>query len=120
MHLWFHPASVAKNGNMHPTNLLTDLPHHLRAELTQVLLHSPHVRIERIVSRGHRSADGFWYDQPAAEWVAVLAGRARVRFDDGEVVELTAGSYLNIPAHRRHRVDWTDPDQDTVWLAVHY
>jgi cupin 2 domain-containing protein len=103
-----------------PANLLTDLPTDLPAELTQLLLQSPGVRIERIVSRGHRSPENFWYDQPAAEWVAVLAGRARVRFEDGEVVEMTPGSYLNIAAHRRHRVDWTDPDQDTVWLAVHY
>jgi len=25
-----------------------------------------------------------------------------------------------IPARCRHRVEWTDPDQETVWLALHH
>jgi cupin 2 domain-containing protein len=100
-------------------NLLSDIPHDLPAELTQTLAESSHVRIERIVSRGHVSSPGFWYDQDWPEWVTVIRGNARVQFENGETVELTAGSFLDIPAHRRHRVEWTDPNQDTIWLAIY-
>ena len=76
-------------------------------------------RVERIVSWGQASPPGFWYDQAQAEWVAVLCGRARLslRAPD-EVREMEAGDTLLIAAGRPHRVDWTDPDQPTVWLAV--
>ncbi len=77
------------------------------------------VRVERIVSRGHASPPGFWYDQDEDEWVMVLAGAARLRFEaDDRVVEMGPGDAVTIPAHVRHRVDWTSPDEDTVWLAV--
>ena len=83
------------------------------------LVSSGGVRIERIVSHGHRSPQGFWYDQEEEEWVVVLRGRARLEFDPGgEVVDLEPGDWIRIPAHRRHRVAWTEPDVDTVWLAV--
>jgi cupin 2 domain-containing protein len=79
------------------------------------------VRIERIVSRGQASPEGFWYDQEEDEWVVVLEGRAAIEFEgQAEAVELVRGSYLNIPAHVRHRVAWTEPEQNTIWLAVHY
>jgi cupin 2 domain-containing protein len=100
-------------------NLFDDLPEHLPDELVQTLLSSADVRIERIVSHGHASPDGFWYDQPRHEFVVLLCGAARLRFEDGEV-EMRPGSYLDVLAHRRHRVEWTDPTQPTVWLAVHY
>ncbi len=77
------------------------------------------VRIQRIVSRGHASPPDFWYEQEEGEWVAVLKGRGRLRLEDPpEVVELGPGDWLRIPARRRHRVEWTPPDQETVWLAV--
>ena len=102
-------------------NLLADIPAKLPDELVQVLARSPGVRIERIVSRGHRSPDGFWYDQDENELVVLISGAARLVFEDRpDVVEMTPGSYLYIPAHRRHRVDWTDPQQNTVWLAIFY
>ncbi len=79
------------------------------------------VRIERIVSHGHVSPAGFWYDQDETEWVAVLRGAARLRLaDPEEVLELQPGDCLEIAAHRRHRVEWTKPDEATVWLAVFY
>ncbi len=85
-----------------------------------MLLAGPGVRIERIVSAGHASPPGFWYDQPHMEWVALLAGAARLRFEDtAEPLLLKPGDHVAIAAHRRHRVDWTDPAQPTVWLAVH-
>lgn len=85
------------------------------------LLARPGLRIERIVSTGQCSPPGFWYDQAEGEWVALVQGRAILRFEDtAEAVTLAAGDFVDIAPHRRHRVDWTDPDQPTVWLAVHY
>ncbi len=79
------------------------------------------VRIERIVSLGHETPAGTWYDQETHEWVVLLSGRARLRFDDPpEIVVLAPGDHVHIPAHRRHRVEWTDPAEPSVWLAVHY
>jgi cupin 2 domain-containing protein len=103
-----------------PSNLLEGIPANLSQELIAPLLTSGALRIERIVSRGHCSPDGFWYDQQTSEWVLLLSGKARLRFDDDEVVEMNPGSYVNIAAHRRHRVEWTHPEQTTVWLAIHY
>ena len=89
------------------------------SEHTETLASFGGARVERIVSWGHASPDGFWYEQDEAEWVAVLAGRARLRFEDpSESVELTAGEHLLIAPHRRHRVEWTLPEKPTVWLAV--
>lgn len=105
----------------HVTNLFTNLPAELPEELFQTFLTTTHFRIERIVSAGHASPDGFWYDQDEHEWVLLVKGAARLRFeDDDATIELRSGSFINIPAHRRHRVEWTDPDRPTVWLAIHY
>jgi cupin 2 domain-containing protein len=101
-------------------NLLRDLPDASRGEVAERLAGGGAARIERIVSHGQTSPPGFWYDQDEAEFVAVLAGAARLRFADGEVAELGPGDWADIPAHRQHRVDWTDPDRPTVWLAVFY
>ncbi|HEY9032735.1 MAG TPA: cupin domain-containing protein [Pseudomonadales bacterium] len=105
---------------MTPDNLFAALPDRPDAEVIEDILRSPHVRIERIVSHGQRSPASGWYDQDENEWVLLLAGRARLVFADGSRCELSAGDYLHIPAHRQHRVDWTDPDGVTVWLAVFY
>jgi cupin 2 domain-containing protein len=100
-------------------NLYQALPSELPQELTEVLAGRPGLRIERIVSRGQASPPGFWYDQEEWEWVLVLAGRARLRFEEtDEVAELGAGDYLEIPPRCRHRVDWTDPSRNTIWLAI--
>ncbi|QEG02857.1 Cupin domain protein [Stieleria maiorica] len=102
-------------------NLLSDLPASTAKEWVEVLASSPHVRIERIVSTGQSSPDEFWYDQDEHEWVAVLSGEARLSFeDDPEPLMLKAGDHLLIPAHRKHRVDWTSDSEPTVWLAVFY
>jgi cupin 2 domain-containing protein len=100
-------------------NLFGDLPDAAAAEATETLLSAAGVRIERIVSLGQKSPDGFWYDQDEAEWVLLLAGGARLRFaDEDGPRSLKPGDWLHIAAHRRHRVEWTDPAQPTVWLAV--
>lgn len=102
-------------------NIFDNLPSGMPEELVDVLLSASGVRIERIVSHGHAQGESFWYDQPRHEWVAVLQGAARLRFEnDSQLREMRAGDFVNIPAHRRHRVEWTTPDQPTVWLAIHY
>lgn len=88
-------------------------------ELIESLVESGGCTIERIVSNGHATPAGHWYDQTRHEWVVLLRGRARLRFDDGAVIEMRSGDYVWIAAHRRHRVEWTDHDSPTVWLAVH-
>lgn len=90
------------------------------AEQFEPLLAGPGFRLERIVSHGHRSPPDFWYDQPDDEWVVLLSGSARLAIQ-GEAVphELGPGDWILLPAHRRHRVEWTDPGRPTVWLALH-
>ena len=100
-------------------NLFTKIPASLPKELVQTVLRHGNLRVERIVSHGHASPEDFWYDQEQHELVFVLQGAARLRFDDA-VRELKVGDYLNIPAHCRHQVDWTTPDEPTVWLAIFY
>lgn len=91
------------------------------AERTETLLRRPGLRVERIVSRGHRSPEGFWYDQDESEWVTVVSGEAVLRFEGREEpLRMAAGDHVDIPAHVRHRVEWTDPKRETVWIAVFY
>ena len=102
-------------------NLFSAIPATLPAELVETLCHSAHVRIERIVSRGHTSPDDFWYDQAEHEFVLLISGCARLAFAEGTpLAELHPGDWLDIPAHKKHRVEWTDPERETVWLAVFY
>ena len=100
-------------------NILADIPPGLPDEILTTLLDSTGVCIERIVSHGHASPEGFWYDQPQHEWVVVLKGAARLRFES-KTIELKPGDFVNIPAHQKHRVEWSTPAEPTIWLAVFY
>lgn len=102
-------------------NLFADIPADLPEELTQTLAESGPVRIERIVSRGHASPPDFWYDQEQDEWAVLLQGFAELRLrDPDETIELDVGDHVLIPAHRRHRVEYTSDEPEAVWLAVHF
>ncbi|USP03983.1 cupin domain-containing protein [Vibrio sp. LQ2] len=101
-------------------NLFETIPAELLNEQFTDLLRHHHVRIERILSKGHTSPESGWYDQDEHEWVLVLQGCGTVEFDNGESTTLNVGDYLNIPAHTRHKVRYTSPDQVTLWLAVFY
>jgi cupin 2 domain-containing protein len=102
-------------------SLFAQIPDTLPAEIFDRLVDAPHVRIERIVSRGHQSPPEFWYEQAENEWVLVVKGEALLRFEAGnETARLTEGMHIDIPAGVRHRVEWTTPAADTVWLAVFY
>jgi cupin 2 domain-containing protein len=90
-------------------------------ETFEQLVNSSSVSIERIVSAGHSSPADYWYDQPQKEWVMLIQGEAAILFEGSEeAVRLGPGDWIDIPAHMRHRVEWTDPHQQTIWLAVHY
>jgi cupin 2 domain-containing protein len=98
-----------------------DLPRALPDEVIETLLAASALRIERIVSHGQHSPPGFWYDQDEHEWVMLLQGAARLRFADGDrSVDMLPGSHVLIAAHEKHRVEWTKPDEDSIWLAVFY
>lgn len=106
---------------MKVANVFRSIPAELPDELNEPLLTAEALRIERIVSRGQISPPGFWYDQSENEWILVLSGGARLEFENsGQILGLETGDSLLIPAHVRHRVDWTDPDAATIWLAVFY
>ncbi|PKN71751.1 MAG: cupin [Deltaproteobacteria bacterium HGW-Deltaproteobacteria-12] len=101
------------------TNIFSDIPENQKAELIETVLQTSNFRMERIVSQGHCSPEGFWYDQDENEWVILLKGSAGIRFEEKEeLIVLHPGDYIQIPRHLKHRVEWTD--EETVWLAVHY
>ena len=101
-------------------NLFADIPRVMPDELVGEILRTNAFRIERIVSRGHASPPGFWYDQETDEWVLLVKGSATLGFADGRTIALLPGDHLLIPRHVRHRVERTAPEGDTVWLAVHF
>lgn len=105
-------------------NIFSDIPGDLPDELLEILAERAagnKIKIERIISRGHSSRPGFWYDQENSEFVILLRGKAAIIFKDPDhTVEMRPGDYIDIPAHTLHRVEWTSGEEDTVWLAVHY
>jgi cupin 2 domain-containing protein len=102
-------------------NLFAPIPSEATGEFFQVLLETGTFRLERIVSAGQATPPGEWYDQDTDEWVVLLTGGAGLRFEDEPAPRILApGDHLLIPAHRRHRVEWTDPETPTVWLALHF
>jgi len=101
-------------------NIFNHIPSQLPEELIQKIAASGRVSIERIVSKGHCSADGFWYDQSWDEWVLLIQGAAGLDVaGPSDTVTLKPGDHLMIPAGVKHRVAWTAADKTTIWLAVH-
>ena len=102
-------------------NLFTGAAESLSEEDFTTLLATGRFKLVRIVSTGQATPEGEWYDQERAEWVVLLRGRAGLRFEDeAEVRTMEPGDFIDIPAHRRHRVEWTDANEPSVWLALHY
>ena len=102
-------------------NIFAKLPQSLSEEVFQELIDGEGFRLERIISFGQATAAGEWYDQKQHEWVILLSGAAGLRFEGEKGLRiLHPGDFVNIPAHTRHRVEWTDEQQTTVWLALHY
>lgn len=88
-------------------------------EVVEPILPDKGILIERIISAGQASPPGFWYDQERDEWVALLQGKARLSWEDGRIQDIGAGDWLLLPAHQRHRVEWTSNNPPCIWLAVH-
>jgi len=102
-------------------NLFSSIPRHMSDEVFDTVLASDGCEIERIISKGHQSPPDYWYDQERNEWVMVLKGASKLKFkDDQSIVEMMPGDFICIPAHCKHRVEWTDPDVETIWLAIFY
>jgi cupin 2 domain-containing protein len=102
-------------------SLLADLPDDLPEERFETLLETPAFRLERILSQGHATPEGDWYDQDRDEWVMLLQGQARLAIEGrAEEIVMNPGDAVLLPAHCRHRVAWTPPGRITVWLALHF
>ncbi len=101
-------------------NLFESLPEDISKEVFSEIIQGENIRIERIISKGHSSPEAGWYDQDDNEWIIVLKGEAKLSFENNDDVHLVSGSHLNIPAHTKHKVTWTKPNTETIWLAVHY
>jgi cupin 2 domain-containing protein len=108
------------SGTVRTGNLFRGIDSSERSEKIEVLESARGARIERIVSRDHASADGFWFDQHEDEWVIVLEGEAELEIEvEPSTRRLRKGDWIFLPAHCRHRVVSTAPDRPTIWLAVH-
>jgi cupin 2 domain-containing protein len=101
-------------------NIFDAIPDNIKSEIFESLVDNANVQIKRIISKGHTSPETGWYDQDHNEWVIVLKGEAVLSFADGSTVNMKAGDYINIAAHQKHKVQWTDPVIETIWLAIHY
>lgn len=102
-------------------NIFENIPSDLPEELVSQLVCNEKLTIERIVSLGHSSPKDFWYDQPEHEFVILLSGSAHLLFEgENQPIHLNSGDFIEIKAHARHRVDWTDPNQHCIWLTIRY
>ena|SRR3989344_51548 len=98
-------------------NIFSDIPESLPKELIETILDSSNCKIERIVSKNHKTKAGKWYNQDKNEFILILKGNAELRFEN-DLAKMKEGDYLIIPAHRRHRVEKTS--KETIWLAIFY
>lgn len=104
-----------------PNNIYKNIPKNLPEELVNILAEGKSFRLERIVSKGHTSPKGFWYNQVENEFVLLIKGEAKILFEENaKPVTISEGDYINIPTHTKHRVEWTDPKMETIWLALFY
>lgn len=102
------------------TNIFNDIPSDLPNEIFDDIIVTERLRVERIVSKGQTSPSIGWHNQSENEWIIVLSGYGVIEYTDGVRVTLKKGDYLNINAHKKHRVIETSPDETTVWLAIFY
>lgn len=101
-------------------NIFKQIPKDRTDEVFEDIIKTEQVRIERIISEGHYTPEGDWYDQTENEWVTVLQGEGVIEYIDGTTLTLGVGDYVDIPAHVKHRVKSTSTTSITVWLAVFY
>jgi cupin 2 domain-containing protein len=101
-------------------NIFENIPEECKTEIFEILFEDKGFKLERIISEGQGTPPGQWYEQDWDEWVVLLKGGADILFEgDGAPIALKPGDYIHIPAHKKHRVEWTDPHEKTIWLAIH-
>lgn len=106
---------------MNRNNFFYGIPRASSTELTETILETSDIKVERIISCGQTTPPGEWYNQNRDEWVLLLSGKAVLLWkENGERITMSPGDYIHIPAHREHRVEWTDTLIPTVWLTVHF
>ncbi|MCB0283619.1 MAG: cupin domain-containing protein [Calditrichaeota bacterium] len=102
-------------------NLFQSIPKDFKNEFFESIINNENFKLERIISKGHSTPKGEWYDQDMNEWVILLKGAAELKIEGQEKnTRLNAGDNLLLPAHLKHRVEWTAPDTETFWLALHF
>lgn len=99
-------------------NIFAKIPDASNEEVFEIILNSEHIKIERIISKGQTSPENFWYNQDWGEWVLLLQGYAIIEFENEQIIEMKPGDYLYIPPNKKHRVNFTAPDIETIWLAI--
>jgi cupin 2 domain-containing protein len=106
---------------MEPKNLFSQIPDLFQGEVFEALLETEHFVLERIISSGQATPPGEWFDQDTSEWVILLSGSAGLLLEGEKNMKIMyPGDYIHIPAHHRHRIEWTDSGKRTIWLALHY
>jgi len=105
---------------MKKENIFKNITKNPDKEIFEDIISKDGIKVERIISHGQTSPKEGWYDQNSDEWVMILKGEAVLSFQNSDDVRLKKGDYINIPAHTKHKVSWTLPDEETIWLAVHY
>ena len=90
-----------------------------QSEKFEQIISGKNIQIERIISTGQTNPSGQWYNQELDEWVILLQGEAELSYADDSRIKLKAGDYLLIPAHTKHRVEYTSIEPPCIWLAVH-
>ena len=105
---------------MKTKNIFKQLPAEMNEELFENILTNDSCRLERIISKGHATPQGQWYDQEVDEWVLLLKGSAGLRIEQQQTITMQQGDYILLPAGLKHRVEWTAADTETIWLALHF
>ena len=101
-------------------NIFKDISGDNNNEVFETILQNDNVKLERIISKGHTTPEGKWYDQDFDEWVILLSGKAVLSFEGKtENITLNPGDYMLIEAHKKHRVEYTSFEEETIWLALH-
>lgn len=101
-------------------NIFENIPDKIPDEIFETLINHNNVKVERIISKGQTSPIDFWYNQDVNEWIILLKSHAKLLFEKGELIELLPGDHINIPVNTKHRVEWTDSANESIWLAVFY
>jgi cupin 2 domain-containing protein len=97
-------------------SFLDNIPIESSDEIFETIVTNEKVKIQRIISYGQITKDYYWYDQDEDEFVMILEGDAKIKYDDGSIYSLSKGDSLYIKAHQKHQVVYTS--NPAIWLAI--